>query len=400
MDFTFSTNFQLATSNCNDLSGYLYLDCNATTPLDPAVRAVMLPFLEGAFGNPSSSYRLGRNSAQALLAARNELAELLGARASELVFTSSGTESITTAFLSALSHQPEKRHIITSAVEHSATKLLCLDLEKRGYEITWLPVNEQGELSVEVLEKAITPATALISLLWGNNETGVLFPMEKIAAIAAAKNVLLHIDAVQVVGKIPINLATLPISYLSLSGHKIYAPKGIGALYVHRHAPYKAFLQGSQEEGRRGGTENVASIVALGEAARVARKVLSNEFLREAALRDRLEAGLCSKIENVWIDGVKAERLPNTSHLTFEGIDAATALLLLDEQGLYCSAGSACNTASRDPSPVLTAMGRSRKEASAGLRFSLGRFTTEEEIDSALEIIPRVIEKLRLAKML
>ena len=377
----------------------IYLDYNATTPVDPAVRAALLPFLEGGFGNPSSSYGLGREAAAAISTARNQLAELLGTRASELVFTSSGTESTKAAFLSALSHQPEKRHIITSSVEHSATKLLCLDLEKQGYEITWLLVNNEGQLSLEQLKTAITPATALISLLWGNNETGVLFPMEKIAAIAAKKNVLLHVDAVQVVGKIPIALASLPVSYLSLSGHKIYAPKGVGALYVHRHAPYKPLFQGSQEEGRRGGTENVASIVALGEAAKVAQQVLSAEATREAVLRDRLEAGLCSKIKNVRRNGAQKERLPNTTHLTFGGIDAATALLLLDQEGICCSAGSACNTASRDPSPVLTAMGRSREEASAGLRFSLGRFTTEAEIDRALEIIPRVIEKLRRVKV-
>lgn len=374
-----------------------YFDYNATTPLDPAVRKAMLPFLEGGFGNPSSSYQLGRDAATALFVARNQLAELLGARSSEIIFTSSGTESTTTAFCSVLSYQSEKRHIITSLVEHSATKLLCLDLEKRGYEITWLPVDVEGQLSLEQLEKAITPATALISLLWGNNETGVLFPMEKIASLAAAKNVPLHVDAVQVVGKIPINLETLPISYLSLSGHKIYAPKGVGALYVHRHAPHKALFQGSQEEGRRGGTENVASIVALGEAAKVAQQLLVKEVAREAALRDRLEEGLVSRIKNVRVNGAKKERLPNTSHLTFEGIDGAAALMLLDQEGISCSAGSACNTASRDPSSVLTAMGRSRKEALAGLRFSVGRFTTKAEIDKALEIIPRVIEKLRRA---
>ncbi|MBX9742712.1 MAG: cysteine desulfurase [Chthoniobacterales bacterium] len=372
----------------------IYLDYNATTPLDPAVRQAMLPFLEGAFGNPSSSYGLGRDAATAMLMARDQVAALLGARSSELVFTSSGTEATTTAFCSALAAHPEKKQIITSSVEHSATKLLCLDLEKRGYEILWLPVDFQGQLSLEQLEEAITPATALVSLIWGNNETGVLFPIEKISAITATHQVPLHVDAVQVVGKMPIDLTSMKVQYLSLSGHKIYAPKGIGALYVHRHAPYTPLLQGFQEQGRRGGTENVAAIVALGKAALLAQQLLVEDMAREALLRDRLEEGLLKKLDSVFINGDLQHRLPNTSHLIFPDIAATTALLLLDEKGVCCSAGSACSAGSCDPSSVLMAMGRSPEEALAGIRCSVGRFTTEAEIDRAVEIITSVVKKI------
>lgn len=373
----------------------LYLDYNATTPIDPTVRQAMLPFLENFFGNPSSSYQLGRQAANAINIAREQVASLLRARSSELVFTSNATESINTAFCSALAAHPEKKQIITSSVEHSATKLLCLELEKRGYEIIWLPVNSLGQLSLEHLEKAITPATALVSLIWGNNETGTLFPMEKIATITAAHHVPLHVDAVQVVGKIPIDLSSLEIQYLSLSGHKIYAPKGVGALYIHRHASYQPLLCGFQEQGRRGGTENVASVVALGKAAELASQFLGKEMLREAALRDRLESALLKKLDHLSVNGDLDHRLPNTSHLAFRGIAASTALLLLDEQGVCCSAGSACTSESCDPSSVLIAMGRSAEEALSGVRFSVGRFTTEEEIDHAVEIVVQVIKKVR-----
>ncbi|MFZ4116265.1 MAG: cysteine desulfurase family protein [Chthoniobacterales bacterium] len=373
----------------------IYLDYNGTTPIDPTVRAVMLPFLEDAFGNPSSMCQLGREAAAALAQARAQVAALLGARSSEIIFTSGATESIATAFHCALTANPKKHHIVTCVTEHSATLKCCHEYASRGYEITLLPVNREGMLSLEVLENALTPATALISLLWANNESGVIFPIEKIAAIAQQKKVPLHLDAVQAVGKIPIDLATFSVDYLSLAGHKFYAPKGIGALYVHRHAFYTPLFPGSQEHGRRGGTENIPAIVALGKAAELALQLLSTEMTREAALRDSLEEELFKKIDSIFLNGEKTNRLSNTSNFSFTGIQAAEALLLLDQEGVCCSAGSACNTKSKTPSHVLTAMRLTLAEARSSLRFSLGRFTTQEEIDRVLEIIPRVVKKLR-----
>ena len=380
------------------MSELLYLDHNATTPIDPEVRAVMLPWLENEFGNPSSVYSLGRRAAAALTAAREQVAALVGAHPSEIIFNSCGTEATNTAILSALAIDPDKRHIITSAVEHSATIKLCEYLATRGYEITWLPVDEGGRLDPQKLEAAITSETAVVSLLWANNETGILFPIQEIAAITARKKVPLHLDAVQAAGKVPINLEELGAQYVSLSAHKLYAPKGVGALYVNRRARHTPLLRGSQEESKRGGTQNVASIIAFGKAAELARNNLLSAADRIAKLRNRFEQTLLSSVEGVRRNGADEPRLPNTSNLTFSGIDAETALLLFDKEGLCCSAGSACSSGSINPSHVLTAMGVSRDEARASLRFSLGRTTTETEIDRTLEIIPRVIAKLRAAK--
>jgi cysteine desulfurase len=377
------------------MSDLLYLDHNATTPLDPAVREAMLPWLENGFGNPSSVYGLGRRAAEALKESRERVASLVGADPSEIIFNSCGTEATNTAILSALAIDPDRRHIITSAVEHSATIKLCEYLATRGYEITWLPVDKEGLLDPARLEEAITPETAVISLLWGNNETGVLFPIEKIAAIALERKVPLHLDAVQAAGKVPIDLSKLNVQYVSLSAHKLYAPKGVGALYVNKRARYTPLLRGSQEEGRRGGTQNVASIVAFGKAAELALNHLPSSPERIRTLRDRFENTLLSSIDGARRNGAASPRLPNTSNLTFPGIEAETALLLFDKEGLCCSAGSACSSGSINPSHVLTAMGVSRDEARASLRFSFGRTTTETDIDRALEIIPRIIAKLR-----
>lgn len=373
----------------------LYFDYNATTPIDPAVRQAMIPFLDHSFGNPSSFYKLGRHASNALSEAREKVADLLNAHASEITFTSCATESITTAFHSALAATPEKRHVITSTVEHSATLELCRHYESCGYEVTYLPVDREGNLSIEDLEKAITSSTALISLLWANNETGILFPVEKIAAIATERGIPLHLDAVQAAGKIPIDLQKITLSYLSLSGHKLYAPKGIGALYVHRYASYTPLLLGSQESTRRGGTENTTSIVAFGHAATIAQEKISSEFSRLSSLRDRFEHVLQTTLQGVHCNGNRSLRLPNTSSLTIDHIDAAAALFLFDQKNLFCSAGSACNTHSRTPSHVLSAMGRSLEEARATLRFSFGRFTTPSEIDTAIPIITATIQKLR-----
>ena len=377
------------------MSSFLYLDYNATTPIDPAVREVMLPFLGTEFGNPSSLHRLGRCAAHALMRAREQVATLIGSQPSEIIFTSGGTESITSAILSAIASNPKKRHIITSVVEHDASLAIFRDLEQRGYTITYLPVDEHGNISLEELENSITSATLLVSLLWANNETGVIFPIEKIATITNRKNISLHVDAIQAVGKIAIDLSKGKIQYLSLSGHKIYAPKGIGALYVHRHLPYAPLLRGHQEESRRGGTENVASIVALGEACQLASQQLAKELSRQEKLRDRFEKSLLTDLPGVHRNGNLESRLSNTSNLTFRDIEAESALMLLDQEGLCCSIGSACSSGSKNPSHVLTAMGLSRPDARASLRFSLGRLTTETDIDHALEIIKRVMIKLR-----
>jgi cysteine desulfurase len=377
------------------MSDLLYLDHNATTPLLPEVRTAMLPWLENGFGNPSSVYSLGRRSSQALVTAREQVAALGGADPAEIIFNSCGTEATNTAILSALAIDPDKRHIITSTVEHSATVKLCEHLATRGYEITWLPVDRQGLLDPAALEGAITSDTAVISLLWANNETGVLFPVEEIASIAARKKVALHLDAVQAAGKVSLDLSSLGAQYVSLSAHKLHAPKGVGALYVNRRARFTPLLRGSQEEGRRGGTQNVASIVAFGEASRLALEALAASAPRISALRDRFEETLLSTIEGARRNGATSPRLPNTSNLTFPGIEAETALLLFDKEGLCCSAGSACSSGSINPSHVLTAMGVSRDEARASLRFSLARTTTDAEIDRALEIIPRIVAKLR-----
>ena len=377
------------------MSALLYLDHNATTPIDPFVRDAMLPWLENGFGNPSSVYGLGRQAAEALTKAREQVAALVGADPSEIIFNSCGTEATNTAILSALAIDPDRRHIITSAVEHSATIKLCEHLATRGYEITWLPVDKGGLLDLAKLEAAITPETAVISLLWANNETGVLFPIEQIAALALEKKVPLHLDAVQAAGKVPINLSALNVQYVSLSAHKLYAPKGVGALYVNKRARYTPLLRGSQEETRRGGTQNVASIVAFGKAAELALTNLPSSPERIRTLRDRFENTLLSSIEGARRNGTAEPRLPNTSNLTFPCIEAETALLLFDKEGLCCSAGSACSSGSINPSHVLTAMGVTRDEARASLRFSFGRTTTEADIDRALEIIPRIIAKLR-----
>jgi cysteine desulfurase len=380
------------------MSELLYLDHNATTPIDPEVLAAMLPWLESEFGNPSSLYSLGRRSAAALTKAREQVASLVGAQPSEIIFNSCGTEATNTAILSALAIDPDKRHIITSAVEHSATIKLCEYLATRGYEITWLPVDKDGILDPEKLESAITADTAVVSLLWANNETGVLFPIDEIVSITTRRKVPLHLDAVQAAGKVPINLEELGVQYASLSAHKLYAPKGVGALYVNRRARYTPLFRGSQEESKRGGTQNVASIIAFGKAAELAQAHLLMAAERIGKLRDHFEQTLLSTVAGVRRNGTDEPRLPNTSNLTFAGIEAETALLLFDKEGLCCSAGSACSSGSINPSHVLTAMGVSRDEARASLRFSLGRTTTDTEIDRALEIIPRVIAKLRAAQ--
>lgn len=375
----------------------IYLDNNATTQVDPAVVDAMLPWLRDHYGNPSSAYRAGKRALDAIEQARERVATLLGCDASEILFTSCGSESINTAIQSAVAVDPDRTHVITTAVEHSATMKLCEHLARRGLEVTWLPVDASGHLDLARLEKAIRPDTALVSLLWANNETGVLFPVERIAEICRAKKVLFHCDAVQAVGKIPLRLADAGIHFLSLSGHKLHAPKGVGVLYVSKRVRFTPWLRGSQENARRGGTQNVASIVALGKAAEIAAENLAEEETRVRALRDRFEAGILARVSGVTVNGDREARLPNTTNLAFDGIEAEGALILLDERGVCCSAGSACTSGSVHPSHVLKAMGCSNDRARASLRFSFGRFNTDADIDAALEIVPAVVEKLRAA---
>lgn len=372
-----------------------YLDNNATTQVDPAVVEEMLPWLRDHYGNPSSAYGLGKYALQAVEVARGRVAALLGCETSEVVFTSCGSESINTAIQSAIALDPDRTHIITSGVEHSATMKLCEHLARKGYEVTWLPVDSEGRLDLEKLEKAIRPDTALVSLLWANNETGVLFPVERVAEICRAKKVLFHCDAVQAVGKIPLNLADAGIHFLSVSGHKLHCPKGVGVLYVNRKVRFTPWLRGSQENARRGGTQNVASIVAMGKAAEIAARHMTEEQTRVRALRDRFESEILARVSGVEVNGDRDQRLPNTTNLAFDGIEAEGALLLLDERGICCSAGSACTSGSVHPSHVLKAMGCSNERARASLRFSFGRFNTEADVDAALEIVPAVVEKLR-----
>lgn len=373
----------------------IYLDNNATTQVDPAVFEAMIPWLRDEYGNPSSAYSLGRRAASAIDLAREQVASLLSAAPAEIVFTSCGSESINSAILSAASLDPDKTHIITTAVEHSATVKLCEHLARRGYEITSLPVDSSGQLDPERLAQALRPDTALVTLLWANNETGALFPIEEISRLTNAKKIPLHIDAVQGVGKLPLNVNELGAQFLSLSGHKLHCPKGVGALHINKRMRFTPWLRGSQENGRRGGTQNVASIVGLGQAATLAASHLSDGTDTIAALRDRFENALLASIPGTEVNGDRTHRLPNTSNLAFPQVDSEGVLMLLDEENICCSAGSACTSGSVHPSHVLKAMGFDNDRIRRSLRFSFGRFNTAAQIETACETIPRVIRKLQ-----
>jgi len=374
----------------------IYLDNNATTQLDPAVIEEMLPFLTKYYGNPSSGYSFAAMARKAINLARERLAALLGCEPVEIVFTSGGTESNNAAINSALQFEPRGKRVVTSAVEHSAVLRPCQDLAKRGYDVTFLGVDGHGNLDVAELETAIRLGTALVSIMWANNETGVIFPVEKIAEICRQKGVLFHTDAVQATGKMPMRLRDTAISFLSLSAHKFHGPKGVGALYVSRRARFSPLIAGGgQENERRGGTENVASIVGLGKAADLALKYLGEGKCNIRSMRDRFEKSMLEAVSCASINGAGTARLPNTSSLSFEGIESASALLLLDRQGICCSAGSACRTGSQEASHVLRAMNPSSDGARRSLRFSLGRFNTDAQIARAIEVVPKVIERLR-----
>ena len=374
----------------------IYLDNNATTQLDPAVIEEMLPFLTKYYGNPSSGYGFAAMARKAMNLARERLAALLGCEPTEIVFTSGGTESNNAVINSVLQLEPRGKNVITSAVEHSAVLRPCQDLAKRGCLVSFLNVDSHGDLDLGELEAAIRPETTFVSIMWANNETGVVFPIEKIAEICREKRVLFHTDAVQATGKIPMSLRETPINFLSLSAHKFHGPKGVGALYVNRQTRFSPLVAGGgQENERRGGTENVASIVGLGKAAEVALKYLREDKCNIRSMRDRFEKSVLGAVNGTSVNGAGATRLPNTSSVSFEGIESSAALLLLDREGICCSAGSACRTGSQEASHVLRAMNPSEDGARRSLRFSLGRFTTDAEIDCAIEVVPKVIEKLR-----
>jgi len=374
----------------------IYFDNNATTQVDSEVLQQMLPFLQDQYGNPSSAYSFGKRAAKAVNTAREQVADLLRCEPAEIVFTSCGTESDNSAIQSALLADPDRRHLVTSKVEHSAIVKHAEALARRGYEVTWLDVDSEGLIDLQELDRAVREDTAIVSLMWANNETGVLFPIEEAAEICRSKGTVFHTDAVQAVGKIDINLRDVPINFLSLSGHKLHAPKGVGVLYINRKTRFNPYLiGGGQENKKRGGTENTASIVALGKAAELASSALRDERTRVKAMRDRFEQGLINTVSSIRVNGHRVHRLPNTSNLAIDGIDSEGMLMLLDQKGICCSAGSACTAGALEPSHVLRAMGYSNERARGSLRFSFSRFNSESEIDQALQIIPYAAEKLR-----
>lgn len=378
------------------MSRVYYFDNNATTRVAPEVVEAMVPFLSEWWGNPSSAYQFGSQVGRHIEEARGRAAALIHADPKEILFTSCGTESDNAALQSALVVNPGKRHIVTTRVEHSAILNQCEFLKRQGCELTLLPVDSQGLLDLALLEQSIRPDTAIVSVMFANNETGVVFPIKKIAAICRAKKVLFHTDATQVPGKIKIDVKDLDVDLLTLSAHKFHAPKGIGLLYIKRRTKFQPYiLGGHQERGRRAGTENVAGMVALGRAAELSLTHLEEENTRVRALRDRLEETILSTVPDTFRVGAQEPRLPNTSNIAFQYVEAEAILMLLDQLGICASSGSACTTGSLDPSHVLTAMGLSPMQARGCVRFSLGRYNTDEDVDYVLKHLPGIIARLR-----
>ncbi len=374
----------------------VYMDNNATTRVDPAVVAEMLPFFSERYGNPSSMHAFGGGVARKVQEAREQVAELLGARPDEIVFTSCGTESDNAAIHGILETRPERRHFVTSRVEHPAVWNQIPYLKRKGYRITELRVDREGRLDLDQLRECLSDDTALVSVMYANNETGVVFPMGEIAQMVKARGIPLHTDAVQAAGKIPIDLSRLPVDLLTLSGHKLHAPKGIGVLYVRRGTKVQPILIGGhQEKGRRGGTENVPYMVGLGKACELTRGQLETEARRLSALRDRLEKGIVERISNVLVNGRGTRRLPNTLSCCFEYVEGESLLLMLSDLGVCASSGSACTSGSLEPSHVLRAMGIPYTAAHGSIRFSLSRYNTEDEVDYVLGHLPGIVERLR-----
>ena len=377
----------------------IYMDNNATTRVAPEVVEAMMPYLTESYGNPSSMHTFGGQVGLAVKEARRKVASLLGAEPEEITFTSCGTESDSTAILSALRTYPEKRHVITTRVEHPAVKNLCENLETvtgHKYRVTRLKVDAEGMLDLAEYEAALTDDTAIVSVMWANNETGVIFPVAQMARMAKQRGILFHTDAVQAVGKIIIDLKNLDIDFLSLSGHKLHAPKGVGVLYIKRGTLFVPFMTGGhQEHGRRGGTENVASLIGLGRACQLAQEKMAEENSRVKRLRDRLEAGLLGKIPKSMLNGHRIERLPNTTNISFEYVEGEAILLHMNQHGICASSGSACTSGSLEPSHVLRAMGVPFTAAHGSIRFSLSVYNTEEEVDLVIDKMPAIIESLR-----
>jgi cysteine desulfurase len=378
------------------MSRTVYTDNNATTRVAPEVVEEMTPFFSEFYGNPSSMHFFGGQVHSKVEEARERVASLIDGQPEEIIITSGGTESDNAAIMSAIESYPDKRHVVTTRVEHPAVKNLAAQLKRQGYRLTELSVDRDGLLSMEEVAKAITDDTAIVSVMWANNETGVLFPVEEIAALAKSRGALFHTDAVQAVGKVPISLAESQIDMLSLSGHKLHAPKGIGALYVRRGTRFSPFIIGGhQEKGRRGGTENVPFIIGLGKACELAAKNLEDKNRKVRTLRDKLEQGLLESISQSMVNGDKEQRLPNTLSISFEYVEGESILLKMSDKGICASSGSACTSGSLEPSHVLRAMGVPFTAAHGSIRFSLSVYNTEDEIDYILEVMPPIIEELR-----
>ena len=375
----------------------IYLDNNATTQVDPEVVEEMLPYFTEQFGNPSSMHRFGNKVGFAIKHAREQVQSLLGAAYdSEIVFTSCGTESDSTAIMSALKAYPKRKEIITTVIEHPAVLELCKHLEKEDYTVHYLKVDEKGRLDLGQYQKLLSPEVAIVSVMWANNETGSLFPVVEMAEMAHAAGVLFHTDAVQAVGKVPIDLKTTKIDMLSLSGHKLHAPKGIGVLYLKRGTRFRPLLRGGhQERGRRAGTENAPAVVGLGVACELAAKHMAFEQSEVKALRDRLQQGILDAVPHCFVTGDPSNRLPNTLNIAFEYIEGEAILMLLNKDGIAASSGSACTSGSLEPSHVMRAMGIPFTAAHGTVRFSLSRFNTPEEIDKVVAVVPGVVAKLR-----
>ena len=374
----------------------IYMDNNATTRVAPQVVDAMVPYLSEWYGNPSSMHRFGGAVQKAIDQARERVTAFLGADTGEVVFTSCGTESDNTAIRGALEAQPKKRHVITTAVEHPAVLNVCRYLRDRGCRVTELGVDDDGRLDLDELRNALTDDTAVVSIMWANNETGVVFPIEEIAEIVKSRGAIVHCDAVQAAGKLPMDMSKSAIDLLSISGHKLHAPKGVGVLYVRSGARVAPFMRGGhQENGRRAGTENAASIIGLGVACELAGRALEEESARVCAMRDRLESGLLARCPDTRRNGVETPRLPNTTNISFAYVEGEAILLSVDEYGICLSSGSACTSGSLEPSHVLRAMGVPDTMLHGSVRFSLSRYNTDEEVDRVLDVFPSIIARLR-----
>lgn len=371
----------------------IYLDNNATTAVAPEAIEAMISCLQSGPTNPSSKHKAGECSKEAVMQARGEVARLLNCTPPEIVFTSCGTESNHMAIFGALALDPAKRHIVASAVEHPSCMELLAHLETKGIRVTYLSVDSRGRLALDAVEAALTPDTALVTIMWANNETGVLFPIESIAALTRARGILFHTDAVQAGGKIPIDLKKVPIDLLSLSGHKLHAPTGVGVLFARKGIKLAAQIFGHQERARRGGTENVPGIIGLGKAAVLAQKELDTQQAVLAGLRDRLESGIIARIPIASINGQGVDRVANTTNIRFGNLEAELLLERLDRAGICASAGAACTSAGTEPSHVLLAMGLDERGALSSIRFSLGRDNTAAEIDTLLEVLPGIVNE-------